>query len=128
MGQLLQHVAVFPEPPKDVTLKFMVSEFVESIRDCFKTHGYSQINMNEESAGCFIVGVNGKLFHVESDYQVNEYIDGFTADGSGVYYALGAMEALYFLDPIMRINRSIEIAAKFNPFVCLPITVIEATP
>lgn len=125
MGQLLQHVVELPDPPEDVTLEFMVKNFVEAVRVCFKSFGYSKIELNVEAGGCFLVGVKGKLFHIFDDFQVNEYTDQFAADGSGMYYALGAMEALSILEPVKRIKRSMEVAAKFNPFVCLPVVILE---
>jgi len=113
MGQLLQYCISLPDPPEKVTLKFMVEEFIEIVRDEFKKYGYSKVESNEETGGTFIVGVNNSLFHVYNDYQVGHYQDGFTVDGSGRYFAVGAMEALKDFDPEPRIARSIEIAGKF---------------
>ena len=125
MGQLLQHSIKLPEPPKKMTIAFMVYEFVEIVREGFKEYGYSRISSNEESAGSFIVGVNNSLFHIESDYQVDYLTDGFIADGSGSQYALGAMEALKDVYPESRIAQSIKIAAKFCPSVTAEHSIIK---
>jgi ATP-dependent protease HslVU (ClpYQ) peptidase subunit len=112
MGQLLQHVIELPLSPDAVTIEFMVRTFIESIRKGFKEYGYSKIDSNQEEGGRFIVGVKNSLFHIYDDYQVAQYIDGFTADGSGQYFALASMEALKNIEPEERIRKSVQIAAK----------------
>ena len=126
MGQLLQYSLPIVDPPKLLSTSWMVNEFIEIIRGEFKEKGFSKVDNNEEFGGNFLVGVNGRLFHIFSDFQINEYVDGFTADGSGREYALAAMEALktFISDPFERIIESIKIADKFCTSICLPIIVV----
>jgi len=131
MGQLLEYQLLLDEIPhkKDfgyvVDMDYMVNHFVENVRDLFKQKGYSRVKENEEWGGNFIVGVQKRLFHIESDFQVHEYLD-YTADGSGKQYAHAALEALRTVipDPYQRIVEAIKISAKFTTSVALPAVVI----
>ncbi len=61
-----------PPTVKDDNLhKFMVTEFVDSVRRLFVDNGYC-ITTGDWTSGCFLVGVNGKLFSIEGDFQVYE--------------------------------------------------------
>jgi ATP-dependent protease HslVU (ClpYQ) peptidase subunit len=125
MGQILQYQINFPES-EVYDEKYMVTEFVEAARIKFKELGYSKIVDNEEIGGNFLVCVSGNLYVIESDFQVNHYVDKFDAVGSGYSYALGAMEALRFLPPEDRIYRSLEIASKFVNSVREPFTILSS--
>lgn len=41
-----------------------------------------------------MVGYKGKIYEVNSDFQVNSSSRGFSAVGSGKYFALGALSVL----------------------------------
>lgn len=124
MGQLLQY-ANLPTYPVDLsndrndTLKFMVTEFVPAIRKAFTEAGYIKIDSNREEAGDFLVGLNGFLFHVSSDLQVNYFLDGYQAIGCGAVFSLGALSVLDRSVPIS-ILKALEVAGKFSNGVCPP--------
>src|SRR3989304_2618340 len=96
MGQILEHMIPFPEC-KEPTEDFMVRDFVESVRKGFKEFGYAKIESNEETGGQFIVGVQGTIFEIDSDYQVCRHADGLYAVGSGLWFVLWALNRLGFL-------------------------------
>ena len=131
MGQILQHHLQIDEAvlPKvgDSLWEFMVRVFVEEVRNLFKTFGYAKLENNEETAGEFLVGCYGHLYHIGIDYQVNETVNGMDACGSGEQYALGALYATKdsALTPYQRIDIALEAAAEFSPFVRPPFTVKE---
>lgn len=126
MGQLLQyHLTVAPQDGEDDGA-YMVCTFIEAVRECLKSHGYTKVENNQEEAGQFLVGYNGRLYFVDEDLQVNRFIDDFDAVGCGREYALGAMKALpETLGPEERIERSLEIAAHFSGGVCEPFKVMK---
>lgn len=97
MGQILQYSFIPPVLPKKIDtkklLKFMVTEFIDSLRSTFKKAGYGKTVSGEDEAGTFIVAVEGHLFIVDSDYQVNHVLADYTAVGSGREPAIGAMFA-----------------------------------
>jgi len=127
MGQILQHHLQLDDLYKSLKIgdsvqEFMVREFVEAARKAFKDYGFAEEENNKETAGEFLVGYGGHLFHVGSDYQVNETIDGMDACGSSEEVALGALYATREsrLIPFQRINIALEAAAHFSKSVRAP--------
>lgn len=92
MGQLLRYSLTVPKRHPDTDLmQFMVTQFVEAVRTCLKTGGYATTKDGAEAGGCFLVGHAGRLFRVDSDYQVGEAMLPFEAVGCGEAYAKGAL-------------------------------------
>lgn len=115
MGQLLAQSFTPPRRHHDVDVyKFMVTEFVNSVRDCLKTGGYASKKEEVESGGTFLVGYAGRLFKIEDDYQVGEPVDGFDACGCGDQIALGALFASPSLKPQARLQLSLDAAERFS--------------
>ena len=126
MGQILHHMVNLPtDSSGEYSEAFMVTEFIEAIRAKFKELGFAKIENNEETGGQFLVGVGGKLFHIDSDFQIQSYADGMFAVGCGAQYALGAMQAREYEDGLTRIYAGLRAAEYFsdgvsNPFVVIP--------
>jgi hypothetical protein len=100
MLQLLHHAFVPPvyDPEVDIE-KFMATTFIDAIRQCFKDGGYAKKTSEEESSGGqFLVGFRGRLFDIQSDYQVQESMDGYDAVGVGLEVALGSLHATSYPD------------------------------
>ena len=127
MGQLLEHqLTITPQNGND-DMTYMVSTFVDSIRQLFKDNGYTKIDNNREEGGTFLVGYKSRLYKIGCDFQVNEFQDDFDACGCGEGYALAVMKALENLPPKERILRSLEIASYFSNGVQEPFYVLELT-
>jgi hypothetical protein len=95
MGQILRYRFTPPRRhPSDDLTTFMSTEFVDAIRECLKKYGYATITNNEESGGCFLVGIEGQIFKIEADYQVGKPMFPFEAAGCGEEMALGALFAM----------------------------------
>lgn len=92
MGQLLHHALEAPHPTGCLD-RFMVTTFVDALRTCLKDGGWARKESEQEQAGLFLVGIHGRLFTVDSDYQVGEPADGYAAVGCGDELALGALHA-----------------------------------
>jgi ATP-dependent protease HslVU (ClpYQ) peptidase subunit len=124
MGQLLQHHLDVPaqEAGQD-DVAYLVTNFIEKARALFKEKGFTKVEANTEKGGQFLVGYRGRLYTVESDFQVGEHEDGYDAIGSGADFALGAMAALPKLPPRQRVGRALEIAAHFNMGVSGPFSI-----
>lgn len=127
MGQLLQYSF---SPPKIYELDlfhYMVTLFVDAVRNCFKNGGYASKNNEAEIGGTFLIGVRGRLFKIESDYQVSEVYDDFDSCGCGESYAIGALEVLKdsTLTAKQKIIKSLEVAEKFSAGVSAPFNVVE---
>lgn len=121
MGQVLEHCVKIPERKKgESTEAFMVTRFIDTVRAEFKLQGVSSIEQNKEKGGQFLVGYEGRLFSINSDFHVGDMYDGFDCIGSGAPIALGAMKALEELPPRRRIEQSLEITAYYMSDVSGP--------
>jgi ATP-dependent protease HslVU (ClpYQ) peptidase subunit len=125
MGQLIRHSLQPPVPVGDLE-HFMCTTFVDAVRACLKDGGWARKDSDREEGGTFVVGVAGRLFTVEEDYQVAEPADKYTAVGSGSEVALGALYATAGgrTPPRKRVDLALRAAERFNagvraPFVCL---------
>ena len=125
MGQLIHHSLTPPEPTRPLE-RFMSTTFIDSLRSCLKEGGWARRESEREEGGTFLVGVAGRLFIVESDYQVGYTTDGYAAVGCGDEIALGALYATAGTDmpPRKRIMLALKAAERFSagvraPFVCL---------
>jgi len=126
MGQLLRYKFKPPYRVPDMTIEeYMCTTFIDGVRSCLKDGGFARTENGEESAGTFIVGHNGRLFVIDSDFQVGESIHTFAAVGCGAQAALGAMYATMNLDPEDRIRIALEAAEQFNAGVRRPFVIRE---
>jgi len=130
MGQILQHhLDVRPQESTEDNEHYMVAGFVEAVRECLKQFAYTKIEHSKEEGGSFLVGYNGGLYNVMSDFQVNFYHDAYDAIGVGAQYALGAMRVLgEMVTPEARIYRALGAAAYFSNGVCAPFYVEVLEP
>jgi hypothetical protein len=121
MGDVLRYSFAPPEPPSRGLARFMATAFVDAARAAFKDAGVATNASGVESCGAFLVGVRGRLFTVESDYQVGEERAGFHAVGSGDQVALGALFATARVrDPRARLRLALAAAERFTSDVRRP--------
>jgi len=125
MGQILQYVFIPPEIVAGESLSaFIVSRFIPAVRDTFKREGFTYVESSREHGGCFLVGVRGRLFQIDSDFQVGESIDAFAAIGCGPAYAYGSLHSTTGA-PGKRIMSALEAAAHFSAGVVGPFNMVE---
>lgn len=127
MGQLLRF-KFQPPPMKQGTdpFRYMCTSFVDAVRRTLKKGGFSQVDSNVERGGHFLVGFRGRIFEVDSDFQVGEAIADYAAIGCGDCYALGALEASSVIDPEKRVRQALAVAEKFSGGVRQPFVVLRA--
>lgn len=126
MGQLLRYSFVPPEQSKNKSdYEYMCTDFVDSIAKVFEVKKYAQIENNEISGGFFLVGYNGNLYHVESDFQVGIPSLNYEAEGCGMDYAMGALHAMRNtkMSPKTRIKKALDAAVEFSAGVRAPYTI-----
>jgi hypothetical protein len=118
MGQLLNHAFKPPAPPRDSgdLDEFMVVGFVDALRECLKFGGFAESKNEVERGGEFLVGVDGRLFTIESDYQVAENVDPYAAVGCGADLALGSLHTTldFEMTPSERIDAALLAAERFS--------------
>jgi hypothetical protein len=112
MGQIIQHAFTPPEVSAAELHRYMVTDFVNALRKAFKKGGFGQTDNGEDTGGTFLVGVSGRLFQVDSDYQVGEALDGYDAVGCGADVARGALHVLATASPRARLRRALEAAER----------------
>lgn len=125
MGQLLRYSLQPPKrhPDRDV-FSFMVTDFIDAVRNCLKAGGWAKRESENEVGGEFLVGYEGRLFSVHGDYQVAESSSGFNAVGCGELIARGSLFSTQGMDPTARVTRALEAAATFSMGVRAPFTII----
>lgn len=126
MGQLLRYsfsppVRVFGQD----LYAYMVTDFINGVRECLKGGGFAERDKDVEKGGNFLVGYAGRLFAIESDYQVGEESSGLSACGTGSDTALGALYATATLPPLDRIRIALEAAERFSAGVRGPFHIEE---
>ncbi len=124
MGQLLRYA--FRPPLHDPELDdfaYLVTVFVNAVRDCLKGGGYARRVNEEESAGQFIIGYRGRIYCVDSDYQIGQPVDPWAAVGCGAAYALGALFASEGREARERVLLALRAAERFSAGVRGPFVV-----
>jgi hypothetical protein len=125
MGQLLRFKFTPPKMTEGQDVyEFMVSDFVEGVRQCLKNGGYSKVSSNEETGGTFLVGYRGRLFTVESDFQVGEVFGDFASVGCGQDIALGSMFSTKSLPQSERIMMALQAAEDYSAGVRGPFNLL----
>lgn len=122
MGQILMHGFNPPTITGDL-FKYMVNEFVPALRHAFKEGGFLELNANREKGGTFLVGIRGRLFMIESDFQVGETYDGYAAVGCGDQIAHGALFASKELPAKKRVKLALKAAERYSSGVRGPFLV-----
>jgi len=77
---------------------YMVGTFVSALRGLFRDEKIGELwsgEKDEQAEGDLLVGLNGHLFVVYADYQVEEMHTRYNAVGSAAPYALGALFRTY---------------------------------
>lgn len=120
MGQVLHYHFTPPAFSDGADLhRYMVVDFVEALRSLFKAMAVMTLKEGVETCGTFLVGVRGRLFEIDSDFQVGESTCDYAAVGAGYHFALGAMHAtrLTLMPPAMRLEYALDAAAEHSPWV-----------
>ncbi|WP_413219869.1 hypothetical protein [Tritonibacter mobilis] len=126
MGQALQYGWTIPDMPKRSELlpEWMCTDFIDSVRERLGEAGFKKTDNGVERGGMFMVGLRGRLFTVDSDFQVGEVLESYHAIGCGGDLALGSMYASGTTTPHMKPTEHIELAlaaaAEWSAYVRAP--------
>ena len=127
MGDVLRYQFDPPEFEGGGDLRgFMVREFIPKVRAVFWDAGWTENEKGREHGGTFLVGAYGKLFEVDSDFQVGVPRDRFSAVGCGQDIAKGAFfagQAMKALTPEKRVLLALAAAERFSAGVRRPFVV-----
>lgn len=120
VGQLARHAFDPPDPPIKNLTEFMVTTFVDSLRDTLKTGNVNELPDDTS----LLVGVRGQLFEVGADWQIGEYCDGYTSIGCGANLAIGSLYSTAGMAPRTRIQTALGAAERGSAGVRGPFTVV----
>lgn len=126
MGQLLRYK--FQKPPHIEGVEcfeYMATAFVDAVRQCLKDGGYAKKNNEEESGGTFLVGYRGRLFRIESDYQVGETTCGYDACGCAQDVARGSLFSTRMRRIEDRVLSALQAAEQWSASVRRPFKIIR---
>lgn len=127
MGQILEYHVSCDKIVMQDPLHYLIMTYIPAVREAFQLHGYLWVENARESAGQFLVALSGRIFCIDSNFQVLEPDEPYTAIGSGEAYALGALYATYKedTDPMSLCRVALEAAAAFASSVRAPFDYIE---
>lgn len=124
MGQLLRFNLKPPKRSETIDpFEHMATAFITAVRKCFMAGGFSKVEGNEETGGVFLVGYEGCLFTVDSDYHVGRPANGYDAIGCGQEFAIGALAATSG-EPRRRVRKALMIAEQHCTGVRGPFTIL----
>lgn len=128
MGQILRYGFKTPDhDPRIDDYEYLCSIFIDELIKSFKDKGYATINNNEITGGTFLIGYNGSLYNVQSDFQVGMPVENYDACGCGESYALGALHALepYKMKPVERVTKALSAAEHLSGGVRAPFNIVS---
>jgi len=129
IGQLLRYALEIPEQSgKKDDMSYMVTDFVDAVRTMLHAKGaMTKENELEAHDAAFLVGYKGKLYVIDSDFQVGRPIENYTAVGCGADIALGVMYATNktAMSPESRIELALMAAAEYSAGVRAPFNVLK---
>ena len=120
---LIQHAFNPPAPPRSANLdKFMVTQFVPSLRKTFGVAGYDIKAEGYPSSfdNDFIVAVNGTIYFIDEVYGLEKTKDKVYCTGTGAALALGAAHALgiaevdEYEEAIEILEQAVKTAIRFD--------------
>ncbi len=126
MGQILHHSFDPPAQGEDTEIsKHMATVFVDSVRTILKAGGFAKKDNEVETGGIFLVGYRGRLFEIESDYQVGEPLDEYAAIGCGAQIAHGSLYSTIGQAPDARVMLALQAAEHFSNGVRGPFKILS---
>lgn len=127
MGQLLHHrLAPLPKHgPRLSAEAYLVGPFINAVRGTLSAGGWLSTDNGQEEGGQFLVGYRGRLYQIDSDFQVGDPVDQVAAIGCGESYALGALHATPRKGTKARIRHALEAACHYSAGVAPPFLIVE---
>ena len=121
LGQIIRYRCPSPKLGVEGPVPSLLG-WIEEIRPVLRDAGVLKVkDAVEESDSRLLVALAGHLFEIDAEWQIVEPVTPFWAIGSGQPYALGALDALELMDPLLEVNGRLlmvlETAAKFDPSV-----------
>lgn len=129
IGQILQYAFKPPKQNlfKQTDMEYMVVDFIDALRKTLKEKGA----MMEEKEGDaqdseFIVGYQGKIYVIESDFNVGRPLHNYASCGVGMDYALGCLYNMpEEMSVVSQIEKALSASAEFCSAVRKPFNILS---
>lgn len=129
MGQIIQYSLSIPAQPKGQSdFAYLCTTFIEALYTTLELKGYGCLSGGRKQGGQFLLGYKGKLYIIDSDYQVARHKDKHAAVGSGCYFALGSLyttSASTSLRPEARVAYALDAASHYSTEVSRPYSILS---
>lgn len=137
LGNIIQYIFDIPENTEYDIMQYMVRTFIPALIKCLQSNGF--LDDSEGNIGipgsCILVGYQGRVFQIDSNFQIFESTNEYHAIGSGAQIALGSLYALmtpysqnYHSDKLYTyIDVSLNAASKFSASVNQPFKILKLT-
>jgi ATP-dependent protease HslVU (ClpYQ) peptidase subunit len=114
-GQIVEHHFKPPQVQGKDIYEYMVTKFIPELMDVLEKNNF------DEKEVSLIIGYDGNIFYVESDFQIGHDVTNYHAIGSGAPVALGSLYSTEGLcEPKDRVRVSLEAAQSFTTTVREP--------
>lgn len=136
MGQLLQFGLPIERWSEDRAkcepYEFMVTGFIPVVRRILGDGGFRKKSNDAEEGGTFLVGYRGRLFRIDSDFQVGESAENYDACGCGEDVARGAIAATLLTQSDFphgdAVRNALMISEQHSAGVRGPFTILSLPP
>lgn len=122
-GKIFQYDLKLPEPDLNNLDKYMNTEFINALATCATRNKLvTDESEKENDLADLIVGIDGKLFEIQSHVQAIELYVDYMALGSGSKFALGSLHTTSTLEilPKERLRMALEASAAYAMTVGKP--------
>lgn len=129
MGNILEHC--FDPPPHDPDMRieaYVCTSFLPSLRDAFASHCYAKSGAGEHMPSDFLIGHQGRILRIQSDFGLLCRNDPYDSCGSGEDICLGALHVLGHdknADGRKVVLRALEAAEANSAAVRGPFTILK---
>lgn len=131
MGQILRYSFDIPSRTEDSDdMEYLVGQFIPALMDCYEDNGwYKKADEDEATGGEFIIGYNGNIYMIESDFQVGIPSLDYECCGAGADIARGALFVLdktkNTLSPDKKITMALDAASEHSASVYKPYKILS---
>lgn len=122
----IQHTLELPDDSDADAKGYLVGSLVPSLRENLKKlECTEEHNGQQYFNGALLIGYRGRLFQVQSNFQLVEADNGFGAVGSGAEPALGSLRSTKKMsNPKKRLLEALKVSAENNAGVAPPFDVV----
>jgi ATP-dependent protease HslVU (ClpYQ) peptidase subunit len=111
---------------KQSDVEYLVTTWMDAFRGTLRAGGMQEEDNLLDPESTFLLGYRGHLYNIDYDFQVGRTTCGFTADGCGYAFAMGALHVMAASKPpALRVRHALEAAARFSAGVCGPFKVMS---